>query len=174
MTESKPKIDATFHAELIHEDAFIAENAVVRGQVQMGQGASVWYGAVVRGDTAPVEIGERSNVQDMCVIHADPGFPCRIGNDVTIGHAAVVHGATIGDGALIGIGAIILNGAVVGAGAIVGAGAFVGEGKEIPPGKLAVGSPARAIRELTAENMERVKHAAGHYVEAAAEHRKNA
>ncbi|TWU60501.1 2,3,4,5-tetrahydropyridine-2,6-dicarboxylate N-acetyltransferase [Rubripirellula tenax] len=160
-------IDATFHPERVHKSVFIAKNATVIGDVTAGSGASIWFGAVVRGDTESVVIGERSNVQDLCVLHADPEYPCVIGDDVTIGHAAVVHGATIGDGAMIGIRAVVLNGAKVGAGAIVGAGAVVTEGMEIPPGHLAVGVPAKVIRELTPANIARAKHAADHYVAAA-------
>jgi carbonic anhydrase/acetyltransferase-like protein (isoleucine patch superfamily) len=121
---------------------------------------------VVRGDTESVEIGRGSNIQDLAVLHADPGFPCRIGDHVTVGHAAVVHGATVQEGALIGIRAVVLNGAVVGAGAIVGAGAVVPEGREIPAKHLAVGIPARVIRELTDEDLERLRETAQHYVEA--------
>lgn len=161
-------IDASFHAELIEEDVFIAANATVIGQVKIGSCSSVWFGTVIRGDTTEVEIGERTNVQDLSLLHADPGFPCRIGNDVTIGHAAVVHGATVEDGAMIGIRAVVLNGARIGAGAIVGAGAVVTEGAVVPPGHLAVGVPAKVIRELSAENIERARHAAAHYVQAAA------
>jgi carbonic anhydrase/acetyltransferase-like protein (isoleucine patch superfamily) len=165
MTNSQ--IDADFHAELLAEDVYVAPGAIIRGNVRIDDGSSVWFGAVIRGDTASVEIGERSNVQDLAVLHADPGFPLRIGRDVTIGHAAVVHGATVGDGAMIGIRAVVLNGAIVGANAIVGAGAVVTEGCEIPAGHLAVGVPAKVIRELTASDVERTKHAAGHYVRAA-------
>ncbi|MFK8115128.1 MAG: gamma carbonic anhydrase family protein [Rubripirellula sp.] len=163
---TKRKLDVNFHPEWIHEEAFVAESATVLGEVQIGKQASVWFGAVVRGDSVRVEIGERSNVQDLSVIHADPGFPCTIGNDVTIGHAAVVHGAQVGDGALIGIRAVVLNGAKIGDGAIVGAGAVVTEGFEVPAGHLAVGVPAKVVRELTTEQVARAKHAAEHYVQA--------
>lgn len=167
-------MDAKFHPELIDESAFVAANATIVGDVALGSGASVWFGAVVRGDTEKVVVGDRSNVQDLCVLHADPGFPCVIGEDVTIGHAAVVHGAVVGDGAMIGIRAVVLNGANIGAGAIVGAGAVVTEGMQIPAGHLAVGVPAKVIRELTPENVARAKHAAGHYVEAAKAYRSHA
>ena len=170
MTDSQ--IDATFHAELISDEAFVAEGATIRGHVEIRAGASVWFGAVIRGDTETIEIGARSNVQDLAVLHADPGKPCRVGQDVTIGHAAIVHGATIGDGALIGIRAVVLNGAKVGEGAIVGAGAVVTEGCEIPPRHLAVGVPAKVIRELTDTDVQRTKRAARQYVLTAAEYRK--
>jgi carbonic anhydrase/acetyltransferase-like protein (isoleucine patch superfamily) len=166
-------VDACFYPELIDEDAFVAGNATIRGQVRIARGSSVWFGTVIRGDTESVEIGERSNIQDLAVLHADPGLPCRIGAEVTVGHAAVVHGATVGDGAMIGIRAVVLNGATVGAGAIVGAGAVVTEGCEIPDGHLAVGVPAKVIRQLSDQDLERTKRTAGHYVQAAAKYREN-
>ncbi len=164
-------IDPAFHPELIAESAYLAPGAVVRGIVNVGSDSSIWFGAVVRGDTAPVSIGDRSNIQDLCVIHCDPGYPCRIGNDVTIGHAAVVHGATVEDGALIGIRAVVLNGATIGRGSLIGAGALVTEGKEIPPNCLAVGAPARVVRELTEQDRARVLHASSHYVNASRRYR---
>jgi carbonic anhydrase/acetyltransferase-like protein (isoleucine patch superfamily) len=169
MTDSR--IDNHFHPELLSDDSFVAANATIRGQVRIGRDSSVWFGAVIRGDTEVVEIGERSNIQDLAVLHADPGFPCRIGNDVTVGHAAIVHGAVVGSGAMIGIRAVVLNGARVGAGAIIGAGAVVTEGCEIPEGHLAVGVPAKVIRKLTASDIERTRRAAQHYVDAAAAYR---
>ena len=167
-----PDVDADFHPELIDDDVFIALGATIRGQVKIAAGGSVWFGAVIRGDTERVDIGARSNVQDLAVLHADPGHPCQIGTDVTIGHAAVVHGASVGDGAMIGIRAVVLNGATVGAGAIIGAGAVVTEGCEIPARTLSVGVPAKVIRELTDKDVARTVHAAAHYVRAAAEFRK--
>ena len=159
-------IDADFHEDLVAAGVFLAPNAVIRGNVRIDADASVWFGAVIRGDTERVEIGKRSNVQDLAVLHFDPGYPCLVGADVTIGHAAVVHGSTIGDGSLIGIRAVVLNGASVGAGAIIGAGAVVTEGSHIPPGSMAVGVPAKVKRELTADDIERIRHAAQHYVTA--------
>ena len=170
---SKRKLQTSFCPELIAEDAFIAANATVRGSVAIDQQASVWFGAVVRGDTETVEIGCRSNVQDLAVLHADPGYPCRLGDEVTVGHAAVVHGATVESGALIGIRAVVLNGAKVGAGAIVGAGAVVTEGMEIPAGHLAVGVPAKVLRELTASDAKRLAQTARHYVLAAQAYRES-
>ena len=164
-------IDSKRHHDLVDETAYVADNATIVGNVRIGPEASVWFGAVIRGDTEKVQIGDRSNVQDLCVLHADPGFPCHVGRDVTIGHAAVVHGATIEDGAMIGIRAVVLNGAVVSKGALVGAGAVVTEGTVIPPGHLAVGVPAKVVKELSPEQISRVMHAATHYVEAAKEHR---
>ena len=164
-------IDSQFHPELIHESVFVAANATLLGNVRLAVEASVWFGAVVRGDTEVVEVGERSNVQDLCVLHADPGFPCQIGKDVTIGHGAVVHGATIEDGAMVGIRAVVLNGAKIGAGSIVAAGAVVTEGKVIPPNSLVMGVPAKVVRELSQQQKERSLHAAAHYVHAAKSYR---
>jgi carbonic anhydrase/acetyltransferase-like protein (isoleucine patch superfamily) len=143
---------------------WVADNAIVIGNVTLEEDASIWFGCTVRGDNEAIRIGARSNVQDGCVLHTDPGFPIHIGADCTIGHMVMLHGCTIGPGALIGIGAIILNGAKIGAGALVGAGAMVGEGKEIPPNSLAVGSPAKVIRELTPEHLERMRRGTAHYV----------
>jgi carbonic anhydrase/acetyltransferase-like protein (isoleucine patch superfamily) len=142
---------------------WVADNAIVVGDVTLEVDASVWFGCCIRADNEPIHIGARTNIQEGCVLHVDPGFPLVIGADCTIGHMVMLHGCTIGDGALIGIGAIVLNGAKIGAGALVGAGAVVGEGKEIPPNSLAVGAPARVIRELTPENVERIKRGAAHY-----------
>ena len=150
--------------DLIDSSVFIAPNATVLGEVVVGEGVSIWFGAVMRGDTERIEIGPRSNVQDQCVLHCDPGKPCVIGADVTIGHAAVIHGATIEDGALIGIGAIILNGARIGQGAIIGAGALVTENTEIPAGMLAVGSPAKPIKPVNEILAKRCRDNAAHYV----------
>jgi carbonic anhydrase/acetyltransferase-like protein (isoleucine patch superfamily) len=143
---------------------WVADNATVIGNVSLAEDASVWFGCTLRGDNEPIMIGARTNVQDGCVLHTDPGFPIHIGADCTIGHMVMLHGCTIGAGALIGIGAIVLNGAKVGAGSLVGAGALVGEGKEIPPNSLVVGSPGKVIRQLTPENVERMRRGAEHYV----------
>lgn len=164
-------MDTDFHPELVDPEAFIAPGSRVVGDVVIGPGASIWFGAVVRGDTERVEVGADSNVQDLCVLHADPGFPCVIGRGVTLGHGAIVHGATIEDGVMIGIRAVVLNGARVGAGSIIGAGAVVTEGTVIEPGQLAVGIPARVIRPCSAADRERITHAARHYVHAASQYR---
>ena len=163
---------AKFCPDLIDGSAFVADGATVRGNVRIGAQSSVWFGAVLRGDTERVEIGDRSNVQDVSVIHSDPGFPCLIGDDVTIGHSAVVHGATVGNGAMIGIRAVVLNGATVGSGALVAAGALVTEGMEVPENSLAMGMPAKIVRTLTDADRARLQHAAEHYVAAAKEYRK--
>lgn len=137
---------------------WIAPDAMLIGKVRLAEGASVWFTAVLRGDNEWIEIGERSNVQDGCVVHTDPGFPVTIGVGCTIGHRAVVHGCTIGDNSLIGMGAVLLNGAKIGKNSIVGAGALVTEGKEFPDNSLIVGAPGRRIRELDekAEGMLRL------------------
>jgi len=131
------------HIPQIHPTAFVAPSALVVGQAEIAEYASVWFGAVVRSDTEKVVIGAGSNVQDGAILHADPGDPCILGPNVTVGHRAVVHGALVEEGALIGIGAVVLNKAKVGKGAMVGAGAVVPPGMEIPAGMLAIGIPAR-------------------------------
>jgi carbonic anhydrase/acetyltransferase-like protein (isoleucine patch superfamily) len=129
-------------------DAYLAPNATLIGDVTIAAGASVWFGAVLRGDDEAIVVGERSNVQDNAVVHADIGLPTIIGAEVTIGHGAIVHGAKIGDGALIGMGATLLNGAAIGAESVVGANALVSEGKAFPPRSLILGVPAKLVREL--------------------------
>lgn len=156
---------------LIDPSAFVAPGSVVLGEVRIGAQASVWFGAVMRGDAERIEIGPRTNVQDQCVLHGDPGVPCLLGADVTIGHSAVVHGATVEDGALIGIGAIVLNGARIGRGAIVAAGSLVTEGAEIPAGMLAVGSPARVLKPVAESLALRVRENTLHYVQLAAQYK---
>ena len=168
---SHTTISATFKPELIDGSAYLAPDVVIRGHVRIGAESSVWFGAVIRGDTEVVEIGRRSNIQDLAVVHCDPGFPCQIGDQVTLGHGAIVHGASIGNGSLIGIRAVVLNGACIGAGSLIGAGAVVPEGSEIPPGVLAVGIPARVVRDLTSHDVTRIQHAANHYVQAAQAYR---
>ena len=137
---------------LIHgEECFIADNATVIGSVILHPHASVWYNAVVRGDSEIITIGERTNIQDAAVLHADPGIPLTLGRNVSVGHKAMLHGATVGDGSLIGIGAIILNGAVIGSGCLVGAGSLIPEGKKYPDGVLVLGTPGKIVRELKPE-----------------------
>ena len=152
----EPEVDAS---------AWIAPGAHVVGRVILRARSSVWFGAVLRGDNEPIELGEGSNVQELCCLHTDPGFPLVIGRDVTVGHRAMLHGCTVGDGALIGMGATVLNGATVGEGAVVGAGALVPEGRSIPPGALVVGMPAKAVRELTEEQRAAFRAGAARYVE---------
>lgn len=156
-----------FQPHLVAPSAWIAPNATVIGDVELAENASVWFGAVIRGDTEWVRIGKRSNVQDLVCIHADEGVPCTVGDDTTIGHSAVVHGAKIGNNVLIGIRAVVLNGAVVGDNSIVAAGAVVLEGQQIPPRSLAVGIPARIVRELSDADIGRIHFGAEHYTQAA-------
>lgn len=138
------------------ERVFIAEGAHVIGDVQMADGVSIWFGAVLRGDIEPVRIGTDSNVQDGAIVHTDEGYPAEIGKRVTIGHGAIIHGAKIEDDALIGMGATLLSGSTIGRGAVVAAGALVPEGATIPPGVLAMGVPARVVRELSDEETQRI------------------
>lgn len=133
--------------------ALMAENATAIGDVTAGPGASLWYGAVLRADQAPITVGEGSNIQDNAVVHVSPGFPAAIGKNVTVGHGAIVHGATVEDECIIGMGAILLNGCVIGKGSLVAAGALVTQGKVIPPGSLVMGSPAKVVRALTAQEL---------------------
>ena len=133
------------------EEWFIAENATVIGTVVLHNQASIWFNSVLRGDSDTITIGERTNIQDASVLHADPGIPLTLGKNVSVGHQAMLHGCTIGDGSLIGIGAIILNHAIIGSGCLIGAGALIPEGKTFPDGVLVVGSPGKIVRELTRE-----------------------
>lgn len=146
---------------------FVAPSAEVIGEVGAATDASIWYGCLLRGDIAKIEIGERTNVQDLTVVHVDHNQPTLIGSDVTIGHRAVIHACTIGSGCLIGMGAIILNGAEIGEGSLIGAGTLIPPRKKIPPGSMVLGVPGKVVRRLTpAEIEDQRKHAAG-YVELA-------
>jgi carbonic anhydrase/acetyltransferase-like protein (isoleucine patch superfamily) len=157
--------------EFRSQEYYVAPNAIIIGSVALEHQASIWFNAVARGDDEQITIGERSNVQDGSVLHADPGYPLILGKDVTIGHMVMLHGCQVGDGTLIGMGAIILNGAKIGAGSIVGAGALVAEGKEIPPGVLVVGSPAKIVRDLSKEESLRLANIADIYVRRAKRYR---
>ena len=148
----------------IHPSAFIAPGAMIIGAVTIGEESSVWFNCVLRGDLEYIEVGERTNIQDGTVVHLDPGFPCVIGADVTIGHGAIIHGCTVGDGAMISMGATILTGAKIGERAIIAAGAVVREGQEIPPDTLAMGLPAQVKREVTPADLERVRSGREGYV----------
>lgn len=143
---------------------WIAPNAVVLGNVVLEQDASVWFGAVIRGDNEEIRIGARSNVQDGCVLHTDPGFPMTIGPDCTVGHMVMLHGCRIGARSLIGIGSIILNGADIGEGCLIGANTLIPEGKVIPARSMVLGSPGKIVRELSQEDVARFSGAAGRYV----------
>jgi len=134
-------------------DYYVAESAIVIGQVTLRHNASIWFHAVVRGDNEPITVGENSNVQECCVLHTDPDFPLVVGNRVTIGHGAKLHGCEIGDNTLIGINAVVLNGAKVGSNCLLGSNALVTEGKVIPDNSLVLGSPGKVVRELTDEEI---------------------
>ena len=151
-----PEIDA---------DAWVADSAQVIGDVTLEQGASVWFGAVLRGDNERITIGAHSNVQENCVLHTDMGFPLTVGADCTIGHGVVLHGCVIGDESLIGMGATVLNGAQIGRNCLIGAGALVTEGKVFPDGALIMGTPARVVRMLEPGELSRFRQSAAHYVE---------
>ena len=155
----------------VAESAWVAPGAFVIGDVHLGEESSVWYGAVLRGDTEPIRIGARTNVQDGCILHADPGFPAVVGEGCVVGHNAVVHGCEIGDNCLVGMGATILNGAKIGDGSIVAAGAVVPEGREFPPRSLIVGVPAKRVGDLTDEQAADIERGASEYVERAVAHR---
>lgn len=146
-------------------DYWIAPNAIVLGDVIMESGASVWFGAVVRGDTDTLRIGQNSNVQDLSVLHADAGVPLTIGRNVTVGHKVMLHGCTIGDNSLIGINAVILNGAIIGKNCLIGANALIPEGKVIPDGSLVMGQPGKVVRELEAGQIAALSASAAHYVQ---------
>ena len=151
-----PRVDST---------AWIAGSAEVMGNVEIGPDASVWFGCVLRGDTEVMRIGEGTNVQDGSVLHADAGMPLTLGRHVTVGHKVMLHGCTIGDESLIGIGAVVLNGARIGKNCLVGAGSLVTEGKAFPDGSMIMGSPAKAVRQLTPEQIEGLRRSARHYID---------
>ena len=149
----------------VADSAWVADSAQVMGNVVLGEDSSVWFGTVIRGDTETITVGRGSNIQDASVLHADIGKPLTIGDNVTVGHQVMLHGCTIGDESLIGIGAIVLNGAKIGRHCLVGAGALVTEGKEFPDGSMIIGSPAKAVRQLTPEQIEGLKLSAQHYMD---------
>jgi len=161
---SRKKIDPT---------VFIAKTATVVGDVSIGRSSSVWFSAVVRGDIAPIRVGEETNIQDGAVLHVGHGFPCVIGSRVTIGHGAMIHGATVKDGAMIGIGAVVLNGAVIGENALIGAGAVVTENTVIPPGFLVTGIPGRPIQPIRPEQRDYILKAASNYVRYAQDYKRS-
>ncbi|MBR1814012.1 MAG: gamma carbonic anhydrase family protein [Lachnospiraceae bacterium] len=146
-------------------DVFVAENATIIGDVECRAGSSVWFGAVLRGDSGKITIGENSNVQDNATVHSDEGFEVNIGNHVTIGHNAVVHGCTVGDNTLIGMHATLLNGCRIGKNCLIGAGALIPEGKEIPDGSLVMGIPGKIIGHVSEEQVRNILENAKVYVE---------
>jgi carbonic anhydrase/acetyltransferase-like protein (isoleucine patch superfamily) len=148
----------------IHPTAFVAPTAVLHGNIIVGMQAVIMFGTVIRAELDSVEIGEQSNIQDNCVLHVDAGFPIDLGSRVTVGHAAVVHGATVGSNCLVGIGSRVLNGATMGEGSWLAAGSILTEGREIPPWTLAMGIPAKPIRELTDTEIAMQNEGIDHYV----------
>ena len=152
------------HSPRLAAGAWVADSAQVIGNVELAEDANVWFGAILRGDTELLTIGRGSNVQDGSVLHADTGFPVTLGENVTVGHQVMLHGCTVGDGSLIGIQAVVLNGARIGRHCLVGAGALVTEGKEFPDGSMIIGSPAKAVRQLTPEQIAGLRRSAEHYV----------
>jgi carbonic anhydrase/acetyltransferase-like protein (isoleucine patch superfamily) len=152
------------HAPEIDASAYVADSANLIGKVTVEANASVWFGVTIRGDNERITVGENSNVQEGTVMHTDLGFPLTLGKNVTVGHQAMLHGCTIGDGSLVGIQAVVLNGARIGKGCLVGAGALVTEGKEFPDNSLILGSPAKVVRTLTEEDLQRLAGNAANYV----------
>lgn len=162
------QLDTQFHPEQVHPGVFIAPDAVIVGDVTLAAQASVWFHASLRGDVESITVGPRSNIQEGCILHADPSYPTVIGAGVTVGHGAVVHGAHVGDNCIVGICAVLLNGSVVGENSIVGACALLTEGKVYPPNSLILGAPARVVRKLTPEEVAANRASAARYVERAA------
>lgn len=159
----QPVFHVTYRPQQVHPSVYIAAGAVIVGDVSLAEGCSVWFHASLRGDSEMIMVGAGTNIQEGVIFHADPGFPAIIGSNVTIGHGAIVHGAVLGNNAVIGMRATLLNGARVGADSLVGAGALLTEGKVYPPGSLILGSPAKVVRSLTAEEIARHTHMAENY-----------
>lgn len=155
---------------MIDPSAYIAPGAVVLGDVTLGADSSVWYNSVVRGDMAPISIGNETNIQDLSVLHVDEGLPCVVGNRVGVGHRAILHGCTVEDECLIGMGSVLLNGVRIGAGSVVGAGSLLTEGTQVPPNSVVLGAPARVMREVDDKLRERIRETWEHYVEQARWH----
>jgi len=156
---------------MIDPTAYIAQGAIVLGDVSLGKESSIWCNTVVRGDMEPIRIGDQTNIQDLSMVHVDEGVPCTIGQKVSVGHRVILHGCTVEDECLIGMGAILLNGVHLGAGSVVGAGAVVLEGKKIPPGSLVLGFPAQVVRPVDHELRKRIDFAWKHYLKEAENHR---
>jgi len=151
--------------EILGDNYFIADSASVIGSVVMHQNASIWFGAVLRGDNDVITIGENSNVQDLSVLHVDPGFPLTIGKNVTVGHKVMLHGCEIGDNSLVGINSVILNGAKIGKNCLIGANSLISGNKVIPDGSLVMGSPGKVVKQLSEDQMKGLEMSALHYVE---------
>jgi carbonic anhydrase/acetyltransferase-like protein (isoleucine patch superfamily) len=155
----------------LHPSVFIAPTAAVMGDVTIGEDASVWYNAVVRGDMAPIVIGAQSNIQDGTIVHVDAGVPCTVGQRVAVGHRVVLHGCTVGDDCLIAMGSLLLNRVTVGSGSVIAAGAVVPEGMQVPPRSLVMGVPGRIVRQVDAALADRIAATWAHYVKEARAHR---
>ena len=149
----------------IDPQSWVAPNATLIGDVQLAPHASIWWGCLLRGDLATIRVGEGSNIQDLCVLHTDPGLPLNVGHRVTVGHRVILHGCTIGDGSLIGMGATLLNRVVIGKNCLIGANTLIPEGKIIPDGSLVVGSPGRIVRALSDEEIAKLEQSAARYIE---------
>ncbi len=162
------------HVPQIDDTAWVAPNATVIGRVRLGAEVGIWYSAVLRGDLEDITVGPRTNIQDGCVLHADPGFPLTVGAGVSVGHNAILHGCTVGDDVLVGMGATVLNGAVIGEGSLIAANALIPEGAQIPPGSLVAGVPGKVRRELGEAELERIRLNATVYLHNLAVHREGA
>ena len=149
----------------VPDNSWVAPSADLIGDVQLGEEVGIWFGAVIRADNTPIRLGDRTNIQEGAMLHSDPGVPLTLGDDCTIGHHAILHGCTLGNRVLVGMGAIVLNHAVIGDDCLIGAGALVTEGKSFPPGSLIIGSPAKAVRELSPEMREGIQRSAAGYAE---------
>ncbi|MGI6066493.1 MAG: gamma carbonic anhydrase family protein [Bacillota bacterium] len=156
----------------IKEACFIADDADVIGKVYLGKDSNVWFHSTIRGDIDSITIGEKTNIQDNCVIHVDAGSPVKVGNLVTVGHGVILHGCTVGDKCIIGMGSIIMNGAVIGDECIIGAGALIPEGKIIPPRSMVMGVPGKIVKQVTEEQAKGLTHGAEHYVKLGYEYRR--
>ena len=166
------QFDCRSHPELIHPTAFVAETATIVGDVSIGAESSVWFGAIIRGDVARVTIGQRSNVQDGAIIHGAHDHPVIVGNGVTIGHGAIVHAASLGDNVMIATRATVLDKADIGENSIIGAGSIVTPGTVIPPNSLVLGVPGKVVRAVSAEQAERIRQTAAHYIQFARAYRR--
>ena len=151
-------------APTLGKNTYVADSAQVIGKVTLEENVSVWFGTIIRGDSEHIHLGAGSNIQDGSVLHADDGVPLKLGENVSVGHKVMLHGCTVGDGSLIGIGAIVLNHARIGKNCLVGAGALVTEGKEFPDGSMILGSPAKAVKQLTPEQIMGLQRIATHYI----------
>lgn len=163
MSDTQPP-HTRFRSEQIAADVFVAAGARIVGDVTIGEASSVWFNAVIRGDSEAIRIGRGTNIQDSCVLHADPGFPCVVGDGVTVGHAAIIHGARVGDNVVVGMHAVVMNGADIGRDSLIAVSAVVTEGTVVPPGSLVMGLPGKVVRSLAPDEIARNRRGAEHYV----------